>query len=193
MIVYHPKEYHSALMIFPCFVDFLIHQINEDKIEVTNADYPGGGYDPLHLYIRLVNSKEIGAQIYINFNYDTMRGWSQVTPIERFEFILCQSGIMKAQVISQHPDEYDKMLELFKVCLDYIERHDPERHKHILERVDLPSLKREGWKKSKEAIVKELSGNWKIRSATEDFERMRKSALANLISQYERQGYEIIE
>lgn len=189
MIVYNPKEKYGVLKLFPIFVDFLIQQLNSDKIEITKTILR----ECCGFEILLVRSNDYSKQTYIVFEHAKMRGWESQTPIERFEFTLCQGGIVQAQFLSQNPNEYDKMLELFTACLSYLKRHAPERHKYILERIDLSSLERKNWKKSKEEIVKELSEDWEMRKAIEDFERMKKQALANLISKYAGQGYEITE
>jgi len=188
MRVHHPGDYHGVLELFDCFVDFLIRQITEDKLEINKLSYGSRGF-----CIWLINSKEIDKQIYITLEHDQMRGWSSVTPIEGFEFTLCQGGIVKADLISQYPDEYDKMLELFNAGLDYLQRHDQEHYRRILETVDLSSLERKNWKKSMREIRQELTENIKIRMLTENFERMREQTLANLISKYRGQGYEIVE
>lgn len=191
MIVYRPKERFGALKLFDVFVDFIIQQLREDKIEIDKmilADYKYCSFN-----IMLVRSDDREKRVEISFSYDLWRGFNTPTPIERFQFTLCQGGIVKGDVISQYPDEYDKMLELFRVCLNYLERHDPERYKSIIKKIDVSSLERNTWKKSKKDIEEETSKELKIRVATEDFYKIRRQALADLIDQYKSQGYEITE
>ncbi len=191
MIVYHPKEHQDALKLFNVFVDFVIQQLNEDKIAIAKkimADYRYCSFE-----IWLVRNKDFKKEIDVSISYDLWRGLSTPTPIERFELMLCQDGIIKADLISQGPDEYDKMLELFNACLNYIGRHDPERHKNIVEKIDLSSLERKNWKKTRKAIEQELVEDFDMRMATQDFDRKKERALADLTSKYVGQGYEITE
>ncbi len=182
MIVYHPKEKSDALDLFPCFVDMLIKLINDAKLEVSKRRNW-----PLDLYIYL------GNRTYAYISYKEMRGWETVTPIQRFEFTLCQAGIVKLELISQQPHEYDKMLELFKTCLNSIEKSAPEDYGIIINKVDLPSLDRNNWKKSVLDIKKETESLYDIKRAREDLDRKVADTFGNLSSKYRDQGYEITE
>lgn len=190
MIVYRPKDRYDILKLFYCFADFLISQINDDKIEVGKV-WAGTtrhrGFD-----IVLINGKDLSKQMYVILEYDRMRGWSSVTPIEGFEFTLCQGGLEKATLISQDSNEYDKMLELFKAGLAYLQRHNTEHYGRIVKAVDLQSLERRSWKKSMRSIEHELSENIDMRMATESLKRKREQALADLVCKYRGQGYEIL-
>lgn len=191
MIIHHPGDRYTTLKLFGCFVDFLIHQINQDKLEVGKR--LGSLNRHRGFEILLVKSKEISKEINIVLEHSQMRGFSIVTPIEGFQFILCQGCIVQADLISQSPNEYDKMLELFKAGLGYLQRHDQNHYDRILKAVNLPSLERQNWKRSTKALEREVAENFDIRMATQNFQRMKEQTLANLISKYKGQGYEIDE
>ena len=96
---------------------------------------------------------------------------------------------------SRDPESYDKMLELFRALLRYMERHDPKYCQDVLKLVfeTISSLDRKDWKKSKKEIEREFNKKWETRKAAEDFERQRTEELSKLTDDYRYQGYEITD
>lgn len=192
MFVYNPKTLFDAWPVFYAFVDFMIRLINEDKVRIEKRVLYSdlGGFD-----IYLLESKGVADELKVNFDYDDWRGRfvGRIKPIQRFRFSLIKSAVVIFDVESRNTLDYDKMLELFKVVVAYLKRHDPEDYARVLKSVDLSSLERSSWKKSRKEIEREFNEKWETRQTTEDFERKRNEELSKLTSDYKSQGYEITD
>lgn len=203
MFVYNPKTLFDAWPAFYAMIDFVIRMINEDKIEVKKSFYlnfinftgAAGGSAQFDIWLKGTWNTDLKEQLKISFAYMPHRGVfiGTVTPIERFEFSLTSEIGVLFQAESRNPESYDKMLELFKAIMGYLERHDLDYHKRVLESVDMDSLERKNWKKSRKDIEKELNEKWETRKDIEDFQRKRERALSELSSQYRGQGYELVD
>ncbi len=195
MFVYNPKTLFYVWPAFYAFIDFLIRMINEDKVEVTSNSFFGTDHGPADFYIWFSASKGINEESKIHLSYDWWLGFETATPIERFGFSLVGKGIVLAELRSKDARSYDKMLDLFKAVMRYMERHDPKYHQEVLGFVGkaTSSMERKDWKKSKAEIEKEFSERWETRKAAEDFERERATELSKLTNDYRSQGYEITD
>lgn len=199
MFVYNPKTLYHIWPAFYAMIDFIIRMINEDKIEVKKSfhlNFTGDTGGPAQFDIWLIGmwNTDLKEQLKVSFAYMPSRGRfvGTVTPIQRFEFSLTSGIGVLFQAESRDPESYDKMLELFKAVMGYLERHDPAYHKRVLESVEMDSLERKNWKKPRKDIEKEVNEKWETRKAVEDFQRERERELSELTNEYKRQGYLII-
>ena len=176
MFVYNPKTLYDAWPAFYAFIDFLIRMIDEDKVNVKKSS---GG--PAQFKIWLRESKNIKKESKVSFAYSPYKGIfvGIETPIRRFEFSLIGGVGVLFHAESRDPESYDKMLELFRALLRYMERHDPKYCQDVLKLVfeTISSLDRKDWKKSKKEIEREFNKKWETRKAAEDFERQRTEEL----------------
>lgn len=192
MFIHHPENLYSTRVLFSSYVDFLIRLINEDRIEVAKDKYTGHG--PGHFEIWLIKSNDIKQQLKISFSYESYKLLvGSVEPIQRFRFELIKGVISLLLVESDNSESYDKMLELFKALLGYIQRHDSDHYKDILKAIDLSSLERNNWEKSKEDIQKEVAESLDIRMATVELDRRKENTLVGLTNNYKSQGYQITD
>ena len=194
MFVYSPKELYHAWPAFYAFVDFLIRMIDEDKVEVIDSSSFGTGHGPADFYIWLSANKGVEESV-IHLSYDWRLGYEPVTPIKRFGFTFVGKGLsVLLNLRSKDADSYDKMLELFRAVMRYIERHNPERHREVVELISgsISSLDRKDWKKSKKAIEEEFSETWQARQALETLKMGKARGLSELTNKYKQQGYEIV-
>lgn len=195
MFIYNPKDLYHVWPAFYAFVDFLIRMIDEDKVVVTSNSSLGTGLSPANFIIWLSADKDVNKESRICFSYDWWLGFETATPIERFGFSLVGKGVVLADLRSKDAKSYDKMLDLFREVMRYMERHNPENHKRILEFVSkaISSLDRKDWRKSRKDIESEFEKEYENRSAKEKFERERTAGLMAKINHYKHQGYEITD
>lgn len=193
MFVYHPQDLFSSRNILYLFIDFLARLINEDKVRVTKSHAPY--CSPGYFDIWLVEANDVAEEIKISFAYESYKGRfvGTVSPTKRFRFELIKGVVSLLLIESSDAESYDKMLELFKATLSHAERHDPNHYKKILEKIDLRSLPRTAWRKSKSEIEEELSKSSDMRMATENLQRKKDQALIDLTNEYKRQGYKITD
>ena len=195
MQVYGLRTAYDIWPAFYSFVDFLIRMMDEGKVEVTTRFFSGAGRGPADFYIWLSVDKGIKGESKIHFSYNWWLAHETTSPIRRFGFSLVSKGIVLADLRSQDAESYDKMLELFRAIMRYVEGHDLAYYTEVAQLVSrsILSLDRKDWKKSRKEIEVEFEKAYQTRGAKAKFERERMESLSQLINGYKIQGYEITE
>ncbi|MDP3696786.1 MAG: hypothetical protein Q8R55_02015 [Candidatus Taylorbacteria bacterium] len=195
MQVYGQRTSRDVWPAFYEFVDFIIRMIDEGKVEVISNSSFGTSHDHADFYIWLSVNMGVHEESKIHFSYDWWLGCETATPIRRFGFSLVNKGLVLAELRSRDANSYDKMLDLFRAVMRYMERHNPSYHKVVLEFVSksISSLDRKDWQKSRKDIESEFEKEYQAREAREKFERERTEKLSNLVREYKNQGYQIID
>lgn len=114
-------------------------------------------------------------------------------PIRRFNLDLIRRVTVLLSVESDDAKSYDKMLELFRTILRYMEINCSIDYVEIIRKIDINSLDRNRWKKTMTEIQKKVEEDHQVKEAARSLVCAKNTKFNQLINKYRDQGYEIVD